>query len=399
MSLIEAYGDAAQAMLSYVDNGTTDLAAATMTVPVANYVDPAIWDKEMDLIFGRLPLFAALSIELPAPGDFKTLTLAGKAILLTRSKDGKAHAFLNVCTHRGAVLSRQEKGNCSRFSCIYHGWTFTNEGKLFAITERSKFGEVEPGSRNLTELPCEEQAGMIFLILTPGLPIDMRGYLGGMLDDLEGLNFKDAYFIGSKEIFGANWKIAYDGYLEGYHFATAHPKTIAPRSYTNIMHFETFGPHMRVGMPTYKISKLKDVPRPEWGAHENDGYDFVRTLFPNVSIFAAPELTQIAQLIPGPTVSENRTVLMYISKTPPADAAAEQTMQDFSQFLRDVVDTEDYQLGLRVQEGLQSGALESVVFGRNEFGNQIFHKWVDYYLHSDPAAPLPPVPRSLSPQG
>jgi hypothetical protein len=30
-----------------------------------------------------------------------------------------------------------------------------------------------------------------------------------------------------------------------------------------------------------------------------------------------------------------------------------------------------------------------VIFGKNEYGNQYFHKWVDYYLQNDPAAPRP----------
>jgi phenylpropionate dioxygenase-like ring-hydroxylating dioxygenase large terminal subunit len=389
MSLIQAYGNAAEAMISYVDNHTTDLAGAVMPVPVKKYTDPAIFEQELDLIFRRLPLLAGLTIEMPKPGDFKTLTMVGKPVLLTRGKDGVARAFLNVCTHRGNKLAMEKSGNCSRFSCAYHAWTYSNDGRLLGITERAKFGEVDASTLNLTALPCQEAAGLIFVALTPGVEIDMPTFLGGMLEDLEGQNFKDWYYVGSKEIKGANWKVAYDGYLEGYHFSAAHPKTIAPRSYTNIMHFDIFGPHMRVGYPTFSIGKLKDVPREEWGQHENDGYDFVRTLFPNVSIFVAPELTQIAQLLPGPTVGENRTVLHYLAKIPPKNEEEEARLQSFSQFICDVVNEEDYMLGLKVQEGLASGALEHVVFGRNERGNQVFHKWVDYYLANDPAAPRP----------
>ncbi len=389
MSLIQAYGNAAEAMISYVDNHTTDLADDVMPVPVKNYTDPAIFEQELDLIFKRLPLLAALTIEMPKPGDFKTLTMAGKPVLLTRGKDGVARAFLNVCAHRGNKLAMEKSGNCNRFSCTYHAWTYSNDGRLLGIAERAKFGEVDASTLNLTALPCEEAAGLIFVVLTPGVEMDMTTFLGGMLADLEGQKFKDWYYVGSKEIQGANWKIAYDGYLEGYHFSAAHPKTIAPRSYTNIMHFDVFGPHMRVGYPTFSIGKLKDVPREEWGQHENDGYDFVRTLFPNVSIFVAPELTQIAQLLPGPTVGENRTVLHYLSKIAPKNEEEEARLQSFSQFICDVVYEEDYMPGLKVQECLASGALEHVVFGRNERGNQVFHKWVDYYLGNDPAAPRP----------
>jgi len=42
------------------------------------------------------------------------------------------------------------------------------------------------------------------------------------------------------------------------------------------------------------------------------------------------------------------------------------------QFVRDVTNDEDYVLGLKIQKGLETQAFESVVFGRNERGNQFF---------------------------
>ena len=120
------------------------------------------------------------------------------------------------------------------------------------------------------------------------------------MSDIAEKHFEDWHYVGQRVIHGANWKVALDGYLEGYHFQAAHPETIAPRTYTNVMAFEAYGPHMLVGYPAKTIEKLKDIPKDELWQHENDGYDFIRLFFPNVSIFVAPEITQIAQLIPGP---------------------------------------------------------------------------------------------------
>ncbi|WP_443018436.1 SRPBCC family protein, partial [Sphingobium sp. Ant17] len=41
------------------------------------------------------------------------------------------------------------------------------------------------------------------------------------------------------------------------------------------------------------------------------------TIFPNISIFFAPEITQVAQLIPGDTPGNNITNLMFIRREPP----------------------------------------------------------------------------------
>jgi hypothetical protein len=42
----------------------------------------------------------------------------------------------------------------------------------------------------------------------------------------------------------------------------------------------------------------------------------------------------------------------------------------------DVVQGEDYTTGFQVQKALATGAKEFSLFGRNEGGGQLFHRWV-----------------------
>lgn len=382
-------GLAAEKMLDYVENDTTFMTDKVMSVPTRSYVDSDQWGAEMELIFKRVPLMLALSCEMPNPGDYKAMEAAGAPILISRDKTGVVRAFLNVCSHRAAPLAAEGHGNCARFTCIYHGWTYAQDGKLLAIADRAKFGDVDKHGLGLTELPCEEKNGMIFVCLTPNAPLDVDGYYGGLLKDYADVGFKDWTFMGSRVIEGANWKIAFDGYLEGYHFASLHPETIFPRTPSNVMHYEGFGPNMRIGFPQRSIAKLRDIPREEWGLHENDGFDFVRIFFPNVSIFLAPEIAQIAQLFPGPTPDKNRTVLMYARKDPIRDEEDRAAVEGMMNFLRDVTYNEDYVIGLSIQKGLESGAHDDLVFGRNERGNQYFHEWLNWYLQDDPTMPRP----------
>jgi phenylpropionate dioxygenase-like ring-hydroxylating dioxygenase large terminal subunit len=335
----------------------------------------------MDLIFRRVPLMLALSCELPEPGNYKAMDAVGLPVLIVRDKAGEARAFLNVCAHRGAPVAADGHGSCSRFTCKYHSWTYGLDGKLLAVSDRHKFGDIDKSTRSLTALPCAERAGMIFVVLTPGAEIDIDGFTQGMLDDFEEAGLAGWSFLGSREIEGANWKITFDGYLEGYHFAALHPQTIHPRTPSNVTHYENFGPHIRIGFPQVGIGKLREVPRGEWGRQENNGFDFVRILFPNVSAFLAPEIAQIAQLFPGPTPDRNRTVLLYVRKDPPKDEADRAQIEQMITFLRDVTYQEDYVIGLEVQKGLASGAHDSIVLGRNERGNQFFHECVEYYLN------------------
>lgn len=382
-------GNVAEKMLEYVEEGRTFQTDKILHVPAEHYTDAARWDSEMQLIFKRVPLMLAMSAELPAAGSYKAMEIMGLPILITRDKDGKAHAFFNVCTHRGGPLAAQGHGNCARFTCGYHSWTFSNDGRLLAVADREKFGDIDKNSRKLTELPCREKAGMIFGVLTPDAPLDVEAFYGAMLDDFEAAEFGDWTYLGMRVIEGANWKITFDGYLEGYHFSTLHPTTIATRTYSNITHYEAFGPHLRIGFPQMSINTLREVPREQWGHRENSGFDFVRILFPNVSAFLAPELAQIAQLFPGPTPDKNRTVLLYARRNPPKDAADKAAIEQMIDFLRDVTYKEDYLLGLEIQKGLASGALQDIVFGKNERGNQFFHEIVEWYLKNDPHAPQP----------
>ncbi|MCW1383909.1 Rieske 2Fe-2S domain-containing protein [Novosphingobium sp. KCTC 2891] len=376
----EAYGHVAEKLLEFVEQRTTDQTGATMQVPARAYLDPEQWQREIDLIFKRLPLMLALTIELPNKGDYKAMEPMDIPVLISRGADGKARAFLNVCRHRAMKLLDEGTGNCARFSCPYHGWTYASDGRLVGVAEASTFGEVDKPALGLQELPCEEIAGMIFVILTPGLAIDVRSFLGGMLDDLAALRLETWYFHKTRRMEGANWKVAYDGYLEGYHFQAAHPETVTPRTPSNRAYYEAFGPHIRLGYPQHRIVELRDIPREDWGLRENLNYDFIRMLFPNFAMFLAPEMCQIAQLYPGRTPGTNVTMMSYIFPQAPAGEAERKTLDEMSDFFFDVVEREDYHMGLRVQQGLEAAPDAQITFGRNELGNQYFHKWVDYYL-------------------
>lgn len=390
MDRVQNIGDVAETMLDYVENNKTYLTEKTLAVPTRSYTDPDQWRAEMELIFTRVPLMLAFTAELPNPGDYKAMDAIGKPVLINRDKSGKVRAFLNVCSHRGAPVAAEGHGNCPRFTCKYHGWTFGQDGKLLAVAEASKFGDVAKAERGLRELPCEERAGMIFVCLTPNAPIDLDNFFRGYLADFEALEFDKWSFLGSRVIEGANWKIAFDGYLEGYHFASLHPQTIFPRTPSNCTHYEGFGPNIRIGFPQRRIAEaLKDVPREQWGTQENNGFDFVRIFFPNVSIFIAPEITQVAQLFPGPTPDRNRTVLNYLRRDAPKDDADRESLEAMINFFRDVTYQEDYVIGLEIQKGLETAAHDDLVFGRNERGNQYFHEWLNWYLQDDPDLPEP----------
>jgi hypothetical protein len=53
------------------------------------------------------------------------------------------------------------------------------------------------------------------------------------------------------------------------------------------------------------------------------------------------------------------------------------------EFLKYVVEQEDYATGLKQQRALESGGKDYVLFGKNEGGGHHFHHWVDLLLRTE----------------
>ena len=94
-------------------------------------------------------------------------------------------------------------------------------------------------------------------------------------------------------------------------------------------------------------------------------------------------------MIPGPGPMENTTILHFLHPTPPENEEDSAARIEMADWLRNVVQEEDYNVGLKLQQGLETGLMKSVLFGRNERGNQYFHRWVKWYSDRDTNAPQP----------
>src|ERR1700683_941391 len=214
-------GDVAEILLDYADHNKTFQGAGTMLVAASSYSDPARQRTEIELIYKRVPLMLALSCEMPRPGDYKAMEVVGLPVLIARDKLGIVRAFLNVCAHRWTPVASEGYGTCSqfRFVCPFHGWTYGMDGRLIGITDRAKFGDLEPSMHGLKALPCEERHGMIFICLTPGLPLDLDCYYGALLTEFAEADLKNCTLLGTRVVEGANWKLPINNFLESYHFA------------------------------------------------------------------------------------------------------------------------------------------------------------------------------------
>ncbi|MEO9636160.1 MAG: aromatic ring-hydroxylating dioxygenase subunit alpha [Parasphingorhabdus sp.] len=381
---------------SLVEHGKADTMELTddvVAVPVADYIDEDRFELEKDRIFKRLPLMMAPSCELPEPGCYKAMEMAGIPVLMTRQKDGTAQAFLNSCSHRGNPVA-QGSGKATRFTCGYHGWTFKNDGDLLAVASPKDFGTVDKAQFCLKKFPTLERAGLIWATLDPESTLDIEAYLCGYDSLLEHFGFDGWHLFDQRTISGPNWKTAYDGYLDFYHLPVLHKDTFGA-DFFNRANFFAWGPHQRLSSPSKCIQKtgsdeqidLTEIDEKDWPIDAL--LQGVWTIFPHISIASfyggGGRGALISQLFPGKTVGESYTTQFYVMEFEPTDDAVRQGAHDQFAFLETVVAEEDYKTGKRQHEALQSGLMDKVWFGRNEGGGQVFHQWVDRLIKADDA--------------
>ena len=112
----------------------------------------------------------------------------------------------------------------------------------------------------------------------------------------------------------------------------------------------------------------------------------VWTIFPHISIAGfegGGRSVMISQLFPGETPGTSYTIQNYVMEKEPADGNAIREARNQFEFLKYVVEDEDYATGLKQQQALETGLREHVLFGRNEAGGHNFHRWVDTLLETD----------------
>ena len=370
----------AERTIAHNKAGTVHLTESVTTIPASNYFDPERWQREVDMIFKRVPLLLAMTAEIKEVNTYKAIDVVGMPVLISRGADGIARAFVNMCSHRGAQLVDPGVGTARRFACPYHNWTYNQEGDLVGVFKQDDFGQLDTSCLGLTQLPIAERAGLIWVTLSPDSKLDFDAFFAGYDEMLEFCDFASMNHFGTRILAGPNWKISFDGYVDFYHLPILHKNTFGPDMSPDAL-FHRVGPHQRVTGPRGNWAKLEGRPTSEWPESVLTGG--VWSVFPHGSIagfeIEGHKIYQVARVFPGATADESVTYLDFISTAPKTDefiAAANKQIA----FLENVVRDEDYATGLKIQRTVKTGAKKVLHFGRNEGGAQYVHGWLDALL-------------------
>lgn len=374
--------DLARRAVVHFSNRTTDQAPSTYALDVSAYTDPARYALEVEKVFKELPLALALSIEVAEPNSYSAIEVVGTPVIVTRDGDGKAHAFLNACRHRGAPVCANGRGERREFSCPYHAWTYDMQGKLVSIYGEKTFGEVDTEKRSLKELPCAERAGLIWVCLTPGMTFDIDEWLGGFAYELETLDLANWYLYEQRDIDGPGWKVAWDGYLEAYHHNTLHAESVGKYTVGNLMLHDTYGPHQRIVFGRKSLRRIAKLPEDQWD-DPSEHIRLIHSVFPNTSISGVVgDHCLVSQVFPGPTPDTTLTRQSIMCAKKPETIEEIDKTEGFSQLVLKAVREEDYAMGFQIQKTLGSKANEAFIFGRNEPALQHYHDHVAKFAGS-----------------
>jgi phenylpropionate dioxygenase-like ring-hydroxylating dioxygenase large terminal subunit len=376
----EAREEAVRMMLrraEHVRNKTTDQAEGTWQEPVENYADEELFRAEVETLFKRIPLPLALSCELPGKNSYKAIEAVGLPVVITRDATGEVHAMLNVCRHRGALICAEGTGTSRALTCPYHAWSYGMDGELRGIYGESTFGDVDRSERSLVQLPVVEVAGLIFVCLTPGLEMDIDGWLGDFKPVLEGLKLDELHLFSSRMMPGPNWKVVIEGYLEGYHFASLHPNTVFKTNLSNTGIFDGFGPHERVGFALRNLENEINAGADVQDLDPSANVGAIIWLFPGMSFAGAfRERMTCSLVLPTTSVDASVTEQRVFTRRPVTDENRED-LEVFRDFFYDVTYGEDYITGYGVQKGVKAVPGTTQLYGRNEPGVQYAHQTIN----------------------
>jgi phenylpropionate dioxygenase-like ring-hydroxylating dioxygenase large terminal subunit len=192
------------------------------------YVDPDIYELELERVFARAWHFMCHESHLKQSGDYLISHIGEDAVIVVRDDAGAIQVMLNVCSHRGNVLCRSEMGRTHSFQCSYHGWNFSLDGKLFAVPGHEPFYrcKLERERWGLTKAAKVEQyKGFYFATFDADAP-PLHEFLGEVgrlgIDQMTAHGELEAVDGIQKNIIECNWKIAVDNLYDWYHVNVTH---------------------------------------------------------------------------------------------------------------------------------------------------------------------------------
>ncbi|MDM0068243.1 aromatic ring-hydroxylating dioxygenase subunit alpha [Variovorax sp. J31P207] len=197
------------------------------------YTDPAIFELEMERIYGQAWIYVGHESQVKAPGDYDTTRIGDQDVIMVRAADGSVKVLYNRCAHKGAKLVAEGSGCVGKFfRCPYHAWTYQLDGTHLSAPLRSGFegtcyDPTHPDFSMRALARVESYRGFVFASQS-AQGIDLRTFLGGVVSSID--NLCDRSPVGEVEVAGgsfrvlqqSNWKVFYENLSDTMHARVTH---------------------------------------------------------------------------------------------------------------------------------------------------------------------------------
>ena len=193
------------------------------------YTDPEVFQLEMERLWARTWIYVGHASQLPNAGDFITVDIAAKPVLMVRQANGSIRVLMNRCAHKGTKVVSDLAGNAGKvFRCPYHAWTYRIDGTLINIPLKDGYANTSLQPLGLAVVEnVETYRGFVFARLSER-GIGFRDYFGDSLSSID--NLADRSPVGELELTGGslrylhncNWKMFVENLNDTMHPMIAH---------------------------------------------------------------------------------------------------------------------------------------------------------------------------------
>ncbi|MEY4711346.1 MAG: hypothetical protein RIS88_796 [Pseudomonadota bacterium] len=197
------------------------------------YIHPEIFALEQEHFFANTWNYVGHDSQIPKVGDYLTVTIAGRPLIVVRHTDDSVRVMMNRCAHKGSRLVSEPCGHTGKFfRCPYHAWTFKTDGSLLAIPmkngyEGTDFASCEGAQGLATIKHVRLYRGFIFVKIND-VGQSFEAYFGESLSSID--NMADRSPEGKLEVAGGcfryvhdcNWKLFVENLNDTMHPMVVH---------------------------------------------------------------------------------------------------------------------------------------------------------------------------------
>lgn len=241
-------------------------------IPAKRYYDPDFYEAELDHMWPHVWQMACREEQILEVGDWIEYENVGKSVIIVRTASG-VKAFHNACRHRGVPFAggtplgsshATAHGNCAKsgFVCPFHGWRWNMNGESTLVYGKHLFSEKQLQGDDINLIPCRAEVwgGCVWINHDDDAP-SVKESLGSVADRLEAHNvdkLRAEWCYGA--VLPANWKIAMEAFMEGYHVMQTHPQLqhAVPMMYDS-MYRDPRGPFPQMADPALSYRENQEM--------------------------------------------------------------------------------------------------------------------------------------------